>query len=307
MLRAGGAVEPQRRYPEGLENHRRRRDVGAQQHPADRIQRDLGLDGDLPAGIGHGSAAPYHGSLYLEDVLARLHQQKVHAPLDEPLGLLPEDLDELGVGESAQRRVGGGGKEPRGAQASRHEPRPIRGGELGCDLPGQAGRLAVHLPNPGLEAVLREAQAVGAESVGFHDVTAHLQEGGVNVPDEVRPGEDEVIVAPVQLRTSEIVRGRLQSLDARAHGPVEDQDPFPQGFEISAHEKTPHRLKRAGHGGSVAMSRRFRPFVRLPGSSKPRAPGGGNRPQILPPFGEYLSNSHSRGRFSQAFPGATSL
>ena len=48
--------------------------------------------------------------------------------------------------------------------------------------------------------------------------------------DDVRAGEDEVLVAALEIGAAEIRRGQAAALDGRAHGPVQDQDAPSQQF-----------------------------------------------------------------------------
>ena len=53
--------------------------------------------------------------------------------------------------------------------------------------------------------------------------------------DELGTGDDEQLVAPLQVGTAEVVGAEAGSLDAGAHGPVVDDDPFTGGGEEVAH------------------------------------------------------------------------
>ena len=73
--RAGGAVEPDDVGAHGVEGRQGGADLGAQQHAAGRLDGDLDLDRDLPAGVGHGPPAADDGRLGLEQVLDGLDDE----------------------------------------------------------------------------------------------------------------------------------------------------------------------------------------------------------------------------------------
>ena len=72
-------------------------EFGAEQHPAGRIQRDLGLDGKRLPGFRECLLDTGDGSFDLQDVLRGLDQQNVNPALDETGGLLAEHLDQLRI------------------------------------------------------------------------------------------------------------------------------------------------------------------------------------------------------------------
>ena len=67
-------------------------DIGAQQHAPGGIQRDLGLDRQVDAGLVEGLVDAGDGGLDFQDILRGLDQQQVHAALDQADGLLAEDV-----------------------------------------------------------------------------------------------------------------------------------------------------------------------------------------------------------------------
>ena len=101
-------------------------------------------------------------------------------------------------------------------------------------LAGQGCPGLVDLPDPAGEAVLPEGQAVGPEGVGFNDFAAHRQVRGMDLPDNVRPGEDQVVVAAPEVLTAEIRRAQVVLLDAGAHGPGKNDDMVGQGVQVAA-------------------------------------------------------------------------
>ena len=68
-----------------------------------------------------------HGRLDLEDVLRGLDDQQVRAAVDQSLGLLGEDLDQLAEADLPERRVLGGGQVSRRPDRARDEAILARG------------------------------------------------------------------------------------------------------------------------------------------------------------------------------------
>ena len=165
-------------------------DVRAEQHlAAVRQQRDAGLDRDLAAGLLEGLARAEDRGLDLEDVLRGLDDQEVRAALDQALGLLGEDLDELAerilpsVGSSRAGRCPVGPIEP---ATKRSSPAALR---------AISAALRVDLERVLAEPPLLELQAAGLEGVRLHDLGAGVEHRGVHALDHVRAVEDERLVA----------------------------------------------------------------------------------------------------------------
>ena len=79
------------------------------------------------------------------------------------------------------------------------------------------------------QAVLAQHQGRAAEGVGLHDVAAHREIGLVDAVHHVGPGGAEVLVAPFEIGTAEVVRRQCDALQSRARGAVEHQDALGQG------------------------------------------------------------------------------
>jgi hypothetical protein len=74
VLGAGRTVQPDHVHIHGLERCHGTRDVGAEEHAAARVERDLRLDGDTAPDLGEQPLEARDGGLYLEDVLRGLHE-----------------------------------------------------------------------------------------------------------------------------------------------------------------------------------------------------------------------------------------
>ena len=96
VLGTGRAVQPDHVDVERDERGQHGLDVGAEQHLAAlRQQRYGSLDRQRAAGLLERFAGAEDRRLDLEDVLRGLDDDQVGAALDQALGLLGEDLDEL--------------------------------------------------------------------------------------------------------------------------------------------------------------------------------------------------------------------
>ena len=125
--RSGGAVEADHVDLHGVEHGERGADLGAGQHAAGELDRDLGLERHLPAERHHGAPRAVDGGLHGEQVELGLDQQEVDAALEEAEGLLLVGIAELGVGDVPQRgelgaRAHGAGDPARALRAWRTRP-----------------------------------------------------------------------------------------------------------------------------------------------------------------------------------------
>ena len=109
---------------------------------------------------------------------------------------------------------------------------------------GQLGRRPGQLPGPPGQPVLGQYHRGRPEGVGLDHVAAHLEEGAVQLRDEVGTGLDEHLVAALEVGPAEVVRPEAEQLQAGAHGAVED------------HHALAQRLK-VGGGGRVEPAQEF--------------------------------------------------
>ena len=76
----------------------------------------------------------------------------------------------------------------------------------------------VVIPNVALNAVAgRPKEEYGLEPQGL---------------DEIRPGDHQVVVVPLQLRAAEVLGGQVVALDRGAHGAIEDDDALAEGAQV---------------------------------------------------------------------------
>ena len=258
LLRPRGAVEP---HGEEGGVH----DGGV--HGLDGLPREhgpVGFDGHghghgyFQTRLVHGLAHGQEARLQVARVLHGLQEEEVRASLEETDGLHAVVLDHLLEGGPPGDRDGLRG----GPHGARHEPRPVRGGPGGAGLSRDLGGPPVDLDGLLGEAVLREDEGRAAEGVGLHDVGPRLEVGVVHRADHVGPGEDEGLVASLQVGAAEVLGGEALGLEEDARAPVQDRDAlleqFHELFGPLVHAVTPsghtHRgMRNAPSHGAVPI------------------------------------------------------
>ena len=180
VLGPGRAVQADDVDVERVQNRERRADVGAQQHAAVDVERDLDLNRDASAGDLKGAPCAEDGGLGLQNVLLRLDDQQVGATQEQAARLLFERLLELREGDVRQRRVVRAGQEAARADGAGHEARAaIALLELVAHVTRQARAGLVEVERPLGQAPLLEAQSTGLEGVGLDDVAADVQKAAM--------------------------------------------------------------------------------------------------------------------------------
>ena len=115
VLGPGGAVEPDDVNAERFESRHGAGDVGAEEHAAGDVERDLGLERDAAAELLEQLFDSGDGGFDLEDVLRRLDEEEVDAPFYKVLGLVVEIPGELVEGDVAEGGIGARGEHARRA------------------------------------------------------------------------------------------------------------------------------------------------------------------------------------------------
>ncbi len=219
VLGSGRAVQPDHVHVERGEGGEHRLDVGAEQHlAAVGQQRDRALERQRLAGRLERLAGAEDRGLDLQDVLRGLDDDQVRAAVDQALGLLSEDLDQLGEGDLAQGGVVGGGQVPGRADRAGHEPLIAHG--LACDL----GGLLVDLQRVVGQAPLLELDPAGLEGVCLDHLGPRFDHRGVDALDHVGAVQDKRLVA-LALEAHVVLLRQVELLEGRAHAAVEDDDP----------------------------------------------------------------------------------
>ncbi len=223
---SGGAVDA-----DDVGSHRgdgrvRGADLGAHEHATGRLHGDLNLDGNLPARRGHRGATGLHGGLHLQQVHARLDEEQIDPALEESLGLLDVGLAQFGESDVAEARElrtrSDAARHPAGTSIAllvlvRH---------AACDR----GRRDVELSGALRDSVFGEHSGETAETRGLHGVDAGIEECPVHGLDDVGTGGAEHLVAALEGGPAEVVRSEIEVLHEGAESPVEDDDPFADGF-----------------------------------------------------------------------------
>ena len=177
--RARGAVDADDVGAHGVEGGQGGTDLGAREHGARELHRDLHLDRHLAARRGHRPAAADHPGLGAEQVELRLDEEQVDPALEETGRLLLVRIAELGEPDLTE-----GGELGARAHRAGDEP-PVAVGHLA----GDARRGEVDLVRSLRDPVLGERHGEGAEGGGLHDVDADLEELVVHRGDHVGAGD----------------------------------------------------------------------------------------------------------------------
>ena len=110
VLGSGGTVEADDVDAHAFEDGERSVDVGAEQHAACRVQRDLGLDRQIDSSLIEGFVQTCDGGFDFEDVLRGFDEQQVNPAADQTDGLLAEGIGEFVECDIGQVGVVGGGE-----------------------------------------------------------------------------------------------------------------------------------------------------------------------------------------------------
>ena len=223
-FRAGRAVEADRGHLRVLDRRVERVDGLSGEHRPHRFDRRGDHERDAQAGLQEGLADRDDPRLHVARVLRRFEEEQVGAALQQPDRLRPVGGDQLVEGDAA----GDGDGLRRRPHRPRDEP---RAGELRRRFAGDpCGRL-VEFDRAVLQAVLGEHGRHSPERVRRDDVGLRGEVGLVDAADDVGPGDDEVLVAALEIGPAEILRGEVRLLEHRPHRAVDDEDPLRQELE----------------------------------------------------------------------------
>jgi hypothetical protein len=152
----------------------------------------------------------------LQQILAGLDQQHVHAALDQRRSLLVVGGEHCVVADVTERGQLGRRPQRAGRKAGLLRRRVCVG-----HFARQPRRRQIQLAGALLQIVLGKHDARGAEAVGLDHIAASLQIGRMNGANHIRPRERQHLVAA--LLALEILRGKIQVLQTGAHGAVINQ------------------------------------------------------------------------------------
>ena len=176
-------------------------------------------------------------------------QQHVRAARHEADCLRAVVPDHLVEGHAA----GDGHGLRRRAHRPRDEAQAAGGRGLGRRLARDLGGAAVDLDGLVRQAVLGEHERRAPEGVRLDHVGAGREVVRVHFSDEIGPRQDQVLVAALEVRTSEILRRQVLALHPRPRRPVEHEDAL---GEKLLERLRPLALRRAagnrdfGHGNA---------------------------------------------------------
>ncbi len=222
--RTGRAIESDEVDPERLQRGERGRGLRTQQHRAGQLDGDLRDEDDVPPGSGHPAPRADERGLRLQQVLARLDEERVDAARDHRRALLG-----VGVAQKRVRCVAEARQLGAGADRPEHPPWTVGGRDLVGDPASHARAGLGELRDARLDAVLGEVGPVRAERVRLDRVDADVEVGPVDARDHVGPGGVEDLVAA--LVALEVVETEVGGLDHGAHGAVRDDHTLGQGGE----------------------------------------------------------------------------
>ncbi len=221
--RSSSAVQTDDVYIVGFERGQSRANFSSQQHRSSSFERHLNCDRQPLAGFLHGIEHAGQSSFGLQQVLRGFDQQNIHATFDQRARLLNIARDHVVELDMSQRRQLG-----RRPNRSRHKPWSVLGRELLRHLFRDLGGGNIELGNFILQVVFGQHHARPTERVRLHYIAAHAKKAGVNVFNNVRPAQDQKLVA--SLFAPEIVHTGIAGLYARAHRAIIDDDALLHGL-----------------------------------------------------------------------------
>ena len=190
------------------------------QHGAAQFDRSRDHGRDRPADLPAQAVDGQQRGLHAAGVVAGLHQQHVRSALDQAGGLLVVRLDQLRKRDPADYRDGlGGGPHRAGDKARPRGRRKLRG-----RLPRQPRRRHVQFVRTILLPVFAHGNPAAVERVGLDHVGPGFQIRPVDSQHDVRPVNQQHLVAAFQGRPAEIRRREVLLLQHGPHGPVEHKD-----------------------------------------------------------------------------------
>ncbi len=224
FLRAGGAVQPDQRHVERVNDGGGGGDIRADQQGAGGFDRNLHEHRHVGAGFRPRDLGAVDGGLDLQRVLACLDDDRIHAAGDEAAALFGQRGFQRVIADSAQGR-----QFRAGAEAAQHPAVPSVAELLGRLAREFAGAL-VDLEGLVGDAELAERDGGPAERVGLRDIGPGLEVAAMDLAHEVGAGKRQhvgaVLMTPVVALD---VEG--QRLRPRTHRAVAQQDAVAQGIQ----------------------------------------------------------------------------
>ena len=190
LVRTGGAVEPDQRNFERMNDRCCRGDIGADQQRAGRLHRHLDEDRGLGASLDAGQFHRVDRGLDLQRILTGFDQYRIDPAGDQTLCLNQERCFECVVTDMAER--GQLGARPDRAE---HEAlAPIASEQLGRLARDLAGA-TIDLIGLRTDSEFAQGDRAGAECIGFHHIGAGGEELGVRLAHQIGAREAKHIGA----------------------------------------------------------------------------------------------------------------
>ena len=199
LLGSRGAVEAEDVDREGFENRHHRCDVGAHKHGACGFHGHRHHQGPPLARCLKGFFDSLQCRLDLKNVLTGLNDQQIDVAGDQPLRLLPKrgthrvEIDVAKGGQLGGRSHGTG-----------HKPGFLRSAVFIGHLTGQLTGPLVQFEGLIFETVFRQHDRGGTEGIRLDDITPDLQELTVHRLDRFGAGDDQILVATLELCSTEV-------------------------------------------------------------------------------------------------------
>lgn len=206
-----------------LQDRERGGDLGPHQHGAGGLDRHRGYHRNPSSDLLEISHRGRESAFHLERILAGLDAEDIAAAVHQPGDLLPEGgfhLIEPDISEGGEL---GGGTDRTGHVARALRSRPGVGAGAG-DLRREAAQLVGHVGY----IVLGQNDRGRTEGVRLDDVRPRLQKAVMYLPDGIRVGDAEILVASFQVWAAEVLGGQRLVLDRGTGGAVEQEDPLTQ-------------------------------------------------------------------------------
>ncbi len=216
----------------------------ARQRPATGIGDGAGNhDGQLDAQPLHGAAGGECRGLGVERVENGFDQQQVGAAFDQPLNShFVVGHQGIKIGGAITWVVDIRGQRGGAAGGADHTRDEARSGRIAlrdniAALTGQARGLDVEFANNGLQPVIGLRHGRGVEGVGFHDISASVKVGVMDLADDIRPGQRQQVVVARQVArmiletlAPEIHLFQFLCLDHGAHRAIKYQNALAEGL-----------------------------------------------------------------------------
>ena len=249
FLRPGGAVQPDQRHIQRLNNRGRRRNIRPDQQGAGGLHRDLHENRRIRAGQAPGPLGTVHRRFDLQRVLTGFDQDRVHPAGDQPAALFGQRVLQRVIGDIAQARQLGAR-----ADAAHHPAMPPIG-EAFRRFPRQFGGPHVQLKRPIAEIELRQGNGGGAEGVGFHHIRAGGEIATMDVAHQVWARQAQNIRAVLLPPVIQVdIQG--QALHPASHPAIAQQHAVAEGIkQMGAGHARASKAGVSSRSGAVADHR----------------------------------------------------